>query len=181
MNIFFLHPNPRKCAKWHCDKHVVKMILESCQLLYTAHWVFAAMVGQEAPDLTDAPLTVTTKQAGYKPTHRNHPCGKWVRSSLQHYLWLCLLAAELAREYKHRYGATKIHACEAHVAWLFSHTPAGLLDHGFSAPPSAMPQEYRISRDTVRNYRHFYGVAKEQRGFLKYTGRHRPHWLPSSG
>ena len=179
MNLFFLHPNPRKCARWHCNKHVVKMLLESCQLLYTAHWVFAAQAGLDTPDLTDAPMTVSSKQAGYKPTHRNHPCGRWVRASLSHYLWLCQLAAELVREYRFRYGATKVHACEAHVVWLTSHTPAGLLDNGWSSPPSAMPEAFRISANTVRNYRHFYATAKEQRGFLVYMGRQRPHWLPA--
>lgn len=180
MNIFFLHPNPRKCARWHCNKHVVKMLLESCQLLYTAHWVFAAQAGQDTPDLVGAPMTVSSKQAGYKPTHRNHPCGRWVRGSLQHYLWLCRFAAELVREYKHRYGCTKVHACEGHVAWLTEHTPAGLVDNGWSAPPSAMPEAFRISHNVVRNYRHFYATSKEQRGFLVYTGRQRPHWLPKA-
>jgi hypothetical protein len=35
MNIFYLHPNPEVCAKHHCDKHVVKMTLETAQLLST--------------------------------------------------------------------------------------------------------------------------------------------------
>ena len=37
MNIFYLDENPKKCAKYHCDKHVVKMIIEYAQLLSTAH------------------------------------------------------------------------------------------------------------------------------------------------
>ena len=41
MNIFALHWRQRKAARWHCDKHVVKMLLETVQLLYTAHWVLA--------------------------------------------------------------------------------------------------------------------------------------------
>ena len=37
MNIFYLHSDPKTCASMHCDKHVVKMILETAQMLSTAH------------------------------------------------------------------------------------------------------------------------------------------------
>ena len=37
MNIFYLHEKPEVCAKMHCDKHVVKMIIEYAQMLSTAH------------------------------------------------------------------------------------------------------------------------------------------------
>ena len=39
MNIFILDEDIDKCAEYHVDKHVVKMILESAQLLCTAHWI----------------------------------------------------------------------------------------------------------------------------------------------
>lgn len=174
MNIFFLHPNPRRCARWHCNKHVVKMLLESCQLLYTAHW------SKTAPDLTDAPLTKAGER-GYKPTHRHHPCAKWVQQSAANYRWLCCLAAELAREYRHRYGVTKVHACEAHVAWLSAHVPAGLaIDVGFTEPPKAMPAEFKVAGSAVASYRRFYVGGKGAKGLLEYKGRHAPHWIPNS-
>jgi hypothetical protein len=171
MNIFFLHPNPRRCARWHCDKHVVKMLLESCQLLYTAHWVLVGSVG-------DAPKNKSGQQ-GYLPTHRNHPCGKWVRESLANYRWLCRLASELVREYKFRYNG-KTHACEAHVAWLQSHVPAGLEDVGQTRPAAAMSDEYKQGKNIVASYRKFYVFSKGERGFLHYTGRSPPHWIPCS-
>ena len=37
MNIFYLDSDPIIAAQMQCDKHVVKMILESTQLLYTAN------------------------------------------------------------------------------------------------------------------------------------------------
>ena len=37
MNIFYLHEDPQVSAKMHCDKHVVKMIIEYAQMLSTAH------------------------------------------------------------------------------------------------------------------------------------------------
>ena len=68
MNIFYLAHNPTDCAQMHCDKHVVKMILETAQLLSTAHHER----GSTAP---------------YKSTHRNHPSAVWVRSGVKQYQW----------------------------------------------------------------------------------------------
>ena len=96
MNIFFLDYDTKKCAKYHCDKHVVKMILETAQLLCGAHWV----TGSEAP---------------YKLSHKNHPCSIWVRESLSNYLYLCDLGLELCKEYTYRYGRT--HKSQQIIEW----------------------------------------------------------------
>lgn len=65
MNIFYLDKDPKLCAQYHCDKHVVKMILESAQLLCTA--VNEAAGKEVAP---------------YKSTHVNHPCSIWSWSGI---------------------------------------------------------------------------------------------------
>ena len=72
MNIFYLDHDPRIAAKYHCDKHVVKMILESAQMLATAHRV----VDKNDDDIL------------YREAYKNHPSTKWVRSNLYHYTWL---------------------------------------------------------------------------------------------
>ena len=69
MNIFYLHPDPETCAQYHCDKHVVKMILEYSQMLSTAHHECDGVPGFLC----------------YKPTHKNHPCAVWVRVNRQYY------------------------------------------------------------------------------------------------
>lgn len=169
MNIFFLHTNPRKCARWHCDKHVVKMILETCQLLYTCHWIIGTT------DLTLAPV----KKAGgngYKMSHKNHPCAKWVRMSLSNYKWLTTLGIELLREYRHRYKG-RDHACGPHIEWLHSNMPDGLVDIGWVEPPLAMPDIYK-NGDAVSSYRRYYLGAKTH--ILKWTGRHTPHWVTNA-
>lgn len=169
MNIFFLHPNPRRCARWHCDKHVVKMILESCQLLYTAHWILAA-------DLPEPPYIHCAPNRGYRPTHANHPCGIWVRESLNNYRWLVRLTEELILEYKFRYG-NKSHKCEEHLEWLRMNEPYKLKAIGLTPPKCAMPDEYKRSNPVVA-YRLFYKFSKDkQRGIVSYTHRHRPHFL----
>jgi hypothetical protein len=157
MNIFFLHRHPHLCARYHCDKHVVKMIVESTQLLYTAHM-----------DTTSAP------NGGYKKTHMNHPCAKWVRETLQNYRWLVRLAKELVKQYRWRYGAEKTHACEAHLARLAEHEPAVPDTGEMTLPRMAMPDEFKQS-DPVLAYREYYRKAKTH--ILQYRKGARPHFL----
>lgn len=140
MNIFFLHLDPRTCAQYHLDKHVVKMILESCQLLCTAHWVH--------PNGTYTPP--------YKITHKNHPSAIWTRASLSNYLWLCKLALELCSEYTFRYG--KIHKCQPIAEELLQHYPQ-IQDIGFTTPALAMPDTYKCV-DAVESYRAYYLFEK---------------------
>lgn len=169
MNIFFLDWNPRRCARWHCDKHVVKMILESCQLLYTAHWVLT--------DQPEPPYIHCAPRRGYRPTHTKHPCLLWVIQSLDNYRWLVRLTFCLVQEYRHRYGSHKVHACEAHLDWLSVVEPQTLLSRGLTPPAQAMPPEYHSSDPTVA-YRAFYKHNKDrQRKIVAYTKRHRPHFL----
>ena len=66
MNIFVLDLDVKKCAEYHVDKHVVKMILESAQLLCGVHHIVS-------PDNVNIP---------YKLSHKNHPCSIWTRKSL---------------------------------------------------------------------------------------------------
>lgn len=172
MNIFFLHTNPRKCARWHCDKHVVKMILETCQLLYTCHWMVNGGI-----DLVSAPFLRDSQQRGYKKSHYNHPCSKWIRLSAFHYIWLATLGKELVREYQFRYG-NKIHLCAVHLAWLLDHIPTGLNNKGWTDPFLAMPDIYKCG-DAIASYRRYYIGAKS--AFLDYTNRSKPHWLTSLG
>ncbi len=95
MNIFFLDWDVKKSAEYHCDKHVVKMILETAQLLCGAHHVTDQVPTKYPP---------STLQVPYKLSHKNHPCAIWTRESLSNYLYLCELGLELCKEYTYRYG-----------------------------------------------------------------------------
>lgn len=203
MNIFVLHPNPRKAARYHVDKHVRKMILETCQLLYTAHWALfypqlllcrsAIQLSKTQKQLSvpeymlSAPVNLTSGEAGYRPCHIHHPCNVWTRESLAHYRWLAQLGKELAREYRYRFGKT--HASEAHVLWLAEHPPlqwvdeerpsvVRLSDRDFAI---AMDDEYKISSLPVVCYRHYYRTSKKERGLIEYTRRVIPHWIFNTG
>lgn len=143
MNIFFLHKNVRVCAQWHVDRHVVKMILESCQLLCGAwHWIDPQHERFTPP---------------YKATHINHPCAKWVRVSRDNYLWLCDLGIALSREYTHRYD--KRHKCQSLIEAL-REVPPDLPCLGFTPPAQAMPDEYKNPTDACLAYRAYYREAK---------------------
>jgi hypothetical protein len=162
MNIFFLSLNPREAARLHCDKHVVKMIVESAQLLYSAHWV-----------LNPENLLPTA----YRLAHKNHPCSIWVRTSLTNYMWLVSLAWWLCKEYQYRYGDQKIHKTEAHILWLMNNPPKSLHWGDFTSPALAMPDEYKTG-DFIESYQLFYFDSKfKQRGIVKYTKREWPEFL----
>jgi hypothetical protein len=92
MNIFYLHEDPKKAAEYQYNKHVVKMILESAQMLCTAHHLL------DGPD-ADVP---------YKIAHKNHPSTVWARQSSQNYAWLYYHMVALGDEYTKRYGKTHL-------------------------------------------------------------------------
>lgn len=155
VNIFALHPNPVQAAKWHCDAHVVKMVLESAQLLCTAHH----LTGGTAP---------------YKPTHVNHPCAVWARASRENYLWLATLGRELCREYTARY--MKVHATSAILRDLAENVP-NLASNGLTPFAQAMPVEHQGS-DPVLAYQRYYQTKNG--GRLGTWKRNRPEWwVPS--
>jgi hypothetical protein len=160
MNIFFLNWNPRKAAEYHCDKHVVKMIIETAQLLYSAHW------------MTNSPLLPNA----YKLAHKNHPSAIWARESLTNYLWLCSLGWWLCKEYQFRYGESKVHKTEEHIVWLLNNHP-NIPFIAMTPIRLAMPDEYKNS-NAIKAYRTFYIESKlKARGIVKYTKREAPEFI----
>jgi hypothetical protein len=159
MNIFILDKDVKKCAQYHCDKHVVKMILETAQLLCGVHHVTAHDTAQ------------VTDQVPYKLSHKNHPCSIWARESLSNYLYLCELGLELCYEYTHRYG--KRHKSQDVIAWCITNKP-NIFDKGFTEPAKAMPDEYKV-KSVVESYRNYYCGAKS--GFASWKMRETPEWF----
>lgn len=148
-----------KNAQYHCDKHVVKMILETAQLLCGVHHMTAHDTDQG------------TLQIPYKLSHKNHPCAIWARESLTNYLYLGELGLELCREYTHRYG--KKHKSQEIIEWCLLNKPQ-IQDVGFTTPPKAMPEEYK-TEDVIESYRKYYLGAKKT--FLSWKEREVPEWV----
>jgi len=152
MNIFVLSKNPKTCAKLHCDKHVVKMILESCQMLSTCQDYYGIK-----------PI--------YKPTHINHPCNVWVRESRSNYIWLCDLTYYLLKEYEYRYN--KKHKCEKVLKYCFENIP-NFKFYKMTPFRMAMPEKYKCN-NVVKAYRNYYIGEKLQ--FCKWTKRDVPTFI----
>jgi len=191
VNIFYLDSDPAAAARAHCDRHVVKMILETAQLLSTAWHVVAPHAIETDVDSTDpafprsdvararaANLPFDTKyylagnQRIYACTHREHPCAIWVRSGREQYDWAWRLGMHLLDEYTHRYR--KDHATTPILRTL-EFPPPKLPVNGPKGPALAMPDEFKRRGDPVASYRAYYRDGK--RHLLKYTRRAPPSWL----
>ena len=154
MNIFVLDQDPRVCAVYHNDKHVVKMILESAQLLCGVH------------HMTESNLDVP-----YGLSHKNHPCSIWARKCIENYIWLCDLGLELSKEYTHRYG--KRHKSQDIIEWCMTNLP-NLPEFGdITEHPKAMPEECKTD-DVVESYRRYYIMEKSS--FCNWKNREIPNW-----
>lgn len=155
---------PSKCAKMYGDQHVNKILLEITQMLYTA-WHMSGL-----PDDWNPPLS-KSGQKGYKCTHQNHPMSMWVRYSKSTYIFATKLGANLALEYKYRFG--KDHACSEHILWLYANIPKTFqykkspkAYYGQYDIPQCMPPEYQQD-DPVLAYAMYY----KTKIFLKWTKR----------
>lgn len=168
MNIFYLDKNPVKAAEMSCDKHVVKMILESAQMLSTAHRVID---GEEYFDKTANGRKIRRwrlkdkdkENTIYKAGWLNHPSTKWVMDSAYNYWWLYQHMMALNEEYKKRYNHTKDHLCIQKLKDVLRYPPkkANVKKPGYDATP-AMPDECKVPGDSVASYRKYY-IMKKQR------------------
>ena len=179
MNIFVLDLDPEKCAKYHCNSHLVKMITEHNQILgsiaYTARGVHRkANITPAFIEKTFAgfPRKVNGNISPYGIGYRNHPCTQWAAKSLDNYRWLCTLNAEMCKEYTKRYG--RVHAGEAITRWYASNHPE-LPMLGLTPFAQAMPDDCKNS-DAVKAYRTYYINHKAR--FAKWPANLIPKWWP---
>lgn len=178
MNIFYVDRDPFMAAYDLCDKHVVKMVLETAQLLSTAHRV---LDGKPSVVLSDKGRKITRytlhnsemDEKLYQATHINHPSSIWARSIRGNYIWLSYHFDALLTEYSYRYE--RRHKCADLKPLLWEH-PLYIQVGDFFPPPLAMPDEYKISTDHVECYREYYRKGKAQILTWKKT-RNPPLWL----
>jgi len=155
---------------YHMDKHVVKMILESAQLLSTAHRVLGGYKDENGRYQIEG----SKNEVFYKATHANHPSAVWVRQSDQNYIWLTTLFMSLLTEYTHRYG--KHHKCGNDVLVdALSRAPLNIARGPFTEPTQAMPDEYKDPNSSVTAYRAYYMGPK--RHMAAWKNRSAPDWF----
>ena len=157
MNIFLLSLNPYLCAKWHNDKHVIKMILEYAQMLCTAH----RLCSDNVDDII------------YKKAFWNHPCAIWARKTTGNYKYLYILFRQLCFEYTHRYN--KIHTCEKKLLEPLNYIPEKIPEGNITTFPQAMFDDVK-HKNPIIAYRQYY--LKYKISFCNYTNREKPYWLP---
>jgi hypothetical protein len=163
MNIFYLDYDQSICARYHVDKHVVKMILEYSQLLSTAHRVLdgveTAGVSASGRKKKVWKLNNSYEDILYAATHINHPSAIWARHGFENYQWLHSLLVELCKEYTYRYG--KIHKCERiGLVDKLQYAPFNISTKLFTEPTPAMPVEYVVPGDSLQSYRNYYAKSK---------------------
>lgn len=185
MNIFYLSEDPIQAAQWMVDRHVVKMILESAQLLSTAHRL---MDGKEIileVDLLQEDGKIKTKkkkwwllddsreEVMYSATHINHPSAIWTRTSVENYNWLVEHLFALMDEYTYRYE--KKHKCAGELSYMLQSPPKNLKDYDMTPMPSCMDEKYIVSDNPVDNYRNYYINGKAH--LHKWKNREVPPWF----
>ena len=156
MNIFMLDKSPTMAAQAHCDKHVVKMILEYAQLLSTAHRLL------DGDDNVPSVL--------YKATHKNHPSAIWTRESAANYHWLYNCFVSLCDEYTSRYGKT--HATDTKLRHVLKDIPQAIPSIGLTQLRLAMPDEYKKACP-VESYRAYY---KAEKADIAKWKQNQPEW-----
>ncbi len=162
MNIFFLDHDPQLAAQFQCNKHVVKMILESAQLLSTVHHL------KNKKD-------IKFLEKIYMPTHEKHPCTLWLLESKEHYLWLAKHAIFLCEEYEYRYE--KIHKSKAIIILCYKNIPKNLGNNKFIDPPKAMPDFLKNENEnSVTAYRKYYTEHKKYKIKCEWKRRDPPSW-----
>ena len=152
LNIFALDYNPEIAARYHNNRHVVKMVTETAQILCTV-------------------LNQNGVEAYYNSTHINHPCTKWAGLNRTNFLWLLDLGLELSKEYTHRYGKQHkaglvIQDCVEYASVIPNVEP-------LSPFALAMPESCRLN-DPVLSYRNYY--VQEKRHLAQWKNRPVPHW-----
>jgi len=152
MNIFVLDTDFELCARYHCDRHVNKMILESVQILCTV-------------------LNERGFKTPYQSTHRKHPCVCWADRSYDNFLWLAELAQALNHEYRYRYNKDWDHASIRVLGDILHlrYESLGLIEFA-----QAMPDDYKVPGDAVAAYRAYY--LGEKSHFAQWTRRAAPDW-----
>lgn len=181
MNIFVLDRDPVKAAQLQCDKHVNKMLLESAQMLSTAHRVLDG-VETRVPSKSGKTtvkywrLPDEREDVLYKAVHVNHPCTQWTMRSSDNYNWHYVHYVALAREFKYRFD--KDHRSYVELNWSLSRLPnnirVGLMTpfaFAMGSNPECINEE-----DPVASYRAFY-QTKQDRFTMKWTKRDVPEWF----
>lgn len=161
MNIFILDNNIKKSVQYYCDKHIVKMLTETCQMLSTVY-----RLNNESKIIPEFI---------YKITHKNHPCTLWLRKCGENWQYGIKLGQNLYREYQYRYNKPEKHQKAKQILDYLSKKEINLPINVKITPfAQAMPEKYR-SKNAIKSYRNYY-IGEKQHIFT-WTKRNKPIWI----
>ena len=166
MNIFILDVHITNSARYHADRHCVKMILEHCQMLCTAV--------NTNPNLQN---TLNVTHAPYKSSHINHPCTIWVSHNHDNFAWLVAYTHELHEEYKYRYERSHLSYTTLVDSGIITD---GAINYGSKlsildlSPVMVIPDDCKTD-SVVESYRNYYRKYKTQ--LFSWTKRNTPDWI----
>ena len=181
MNIFYLADSPIVAAQSQCDKHVVKMILESAQMLSTAHRMLDG-IEQRLPSKSGKRMVKAyvhpdshLDEVLYKAVHHNHPSTVWTREAHDNYMWHYEHFVALCDEYTYRYG--KVHMTDTKLRDILA-TPPSKIAAGKTTIRLAMNNEPQciVDGDPVQSYRNYY-QTKQDRFSMAWSKRSVPEWF----
>lgn len=176
MNIFVLDIDPYMCARYHVDKHVVKMPVEYSQMLSTAHRILDGerqeIIENNKKKIKYKLLNEEMESNLYKTAHINHPCTIWVRENDKNYKYLYNLLTLVLNEYTSRYN--KVHGCSK-LLELLKNPPKNIKKQKtISEHPRCMPEDCFM--ETVeKSYRLFY--LKYKSHILNWKHNKIPYWV----
>ena len=176
MNIFYLHEDPIQNAKWHIDKHIVKMPIEYAQLMSTAHRLLDGemYLGKTAigRNIKRWRLHDEREDILYKASHINHPSAIWVRESIENYFQMYKLYMAVLAEFTNRYG--KVHGSSKPSIALIR-PPSNIPLVKGTQLPQCMPEICKVKNNPILAYRNYYIVEKNS--FASWKNREIPEWF----
>ena len=183
MNIFVLDDNPETAAQMVCDKHCSKMIVESGQMLSTAHRMLDGTM-ELRPSKSGKRMVKyyihnnsNMEKVLYKAVHHHHPCTVWTCETSGNYVWHYLHYVALSEEYTYRYGKSHGAFTNNNIGSVLANLPKNIKPGSRGKFPIAMSAypECIIEEDPINSYRNYYNVAKKS--FAVWTKREVPEWF----
>lgn len=162
MNIFGIDTDTTSCATYHTDRHIVKMPLETAQMVSFVYYHKDLWDG-EVPNLL----------MGFSAGHDKHPCSLWLRENLVNFLWTCEFGIKLIEEYRYRYDSQKHERCKMIFEWALDNLP-NLPVAEFTPFAKAMPEVYKVDC-SIESYRNYYRLGKSE--LHQWSKRSKPEWI----
>lgn len=182
MNIFVLDNDHKKCAEYHPNQQLPKMVLESCQLMSAAHRMIDGKLvegfnanGRKRKEykLSDPKIDKII----YSASHTGHPCTLYTKETVDNYLWLWEHTKYLSEEFTYRTG--KVHLSWEKLGKILATPPKGLTKTGLTEFCQCFPSQYKVDRDAVQGYRNYFNAEKQilQNRPAQWKKRDIPYWF----